>query len=753
MASRKEDEKNERVIRGLLKLESNRRCINCNSLGPQYVCTNFWTFVCTNCSGIHREFTHRVKSISMAKFTSQEVIALQEGGNQRAKEIYFKEWDAQHQSSPDSNNVNRLRDFIKHVYVDRRYTGDKTSDKPPKVKAGDKDDSYKNRRAEAYQGGSRSPPYEDTYERRYSDRSSPGGRSPGYDQESRQYGDYKRSPGRPPIINDWRREDRRTSDGDYKVESQSPERVKDLNSSSPPVVRPVRDILGDNVVPLRISEPPKPNSGRAADGSSLTQRTASSGSLASSIQNTVEVKLETAKSLIDFDADPEPIAPAIPQAQQITLPQPVMQPANSSGDNWASFDIASEAKATPSPSNLNPLESVLSQLSVPASSPAHSSGVQGPIPALALSSASGAASVSGFSVFQPSGASVPSSGLATASPLNNVGQWANLQHKQPLFPAAASQPTTQQFARPVGGAVNNQPWSVPSVPTVQGHPSTQMPDAYHHASNPGNEAINNIVSQPSTVEIKPSGRIELPEDLFTFKYPSYPAPVRGWQMGHPHGMGISMQYSNVVPVPSFPQPSKSTNPFDVSSKPTPDQAPTFPSMSSLQGALPNVPSSGANHPSSLGNAPYAWTQPPSAQGALSSTPPSGTMHPLGLGNQSHAWTPPMPSLQGALPRGPPSGTLHPSSLGNASHAWTPPPSSSYVPVLPAQAQAHASAFGPSAYMGQQLPTNMPMPRQDVGSYGIEGDFFGLANPNQQPAGRFPITSPPNTFPAGGNPFG
>lgn len=29
-----------------------------------------------------REFTHRVKSVSMAKFTSQEVNALQEGGNQ-----------------------------------------------------------------------------------------------------------------------------------------------------------------------------------------------------------------------------------------------------------------------------------------------------------------------------------------------------------------------------------------------------------------------------------------------------------------------------------------------------------------------------------------------------------------------------------------------------------------------------------------------------------------------------------------------
>lgn len=31
---------------------------------------------------VSREFTHRVKSVSMAKFTSQEVAALQEGGNE-----------------------------------------------------------------------------------------------------------------------------------------------------------------------------------------------------------------------------------------------------------------------------------------------------------------------------------------------------------------------------------------------------------------------------------------------------------------------------------------------------------------------------------------------------------------------------------------------------------------------------------------------------------------------------------------------
>ena len=41
--------------------------------------------------------------------------------------------------------------------------------------------------------------------------------------------------------------------------------------SSPPIVRPVRDILGDNVAPLRIIEPPKANGGRVTDGSLRTQ--------------------------------------------------------------------------------------------------------------------------------------------------------------------------------------------------------------------------------------------------------------------------------------------------------------------------------------------------------------------------------------------------------------------------------------------------------------------------------------------------
>ncbi|PNY04146.1 putative ADP-ribosylation factor GTPase-activating protein [Trifolium pratense] len=629
----------------------------------------------------------------MAKFSAQEVSALQEGGNQRAKEIFFKEWDPQSNSLPDSSNVDRLRDFIKHVYVDRRFTGERSYDKPPR---GDKDDSYENRRLETYQGGPKSPPYEDTYERRYSDRSSPGGRSPGYDQE-RNYADHKRSPGRPTIINDWRREDRfgggqkfedrRISDGGNKMESQSPERAKDLDSSSPPpVVRPVREILGENVVPLRISEPPKANSGQAANGPALTQRTASSSSLASSNGTPAEVKLETIRSLIDFDDNPEPpIAPAIPQATQTTAAQ-LVNPTNSGDNNWASFDVAPEVKVSQGHSNVNSLDSMLSQLSVPSSSHAQVSGAQGPLAGSAINAtAGGAPTVSSFATFPASVASL-TSGLTTASPFNNTGSWSSLQYQQPqpLFTSTVGQPTIQQSTLPVGGALTNQPWITSSVPTIQGHPVT-------HVSKVVDEEKSSVASQNSTVNIKPSGRNELPEDLFAVNYSSFPAPVPGWQMGAPPGMGVSVHYNNVMSVPSFPQPSQSTNPFDVINETTSVQAPTFPSMVSLQGALPGVT---------------------------------------------------------------PSATVHPSNMGNQSFAWNPPSSLSYAPMPPPQAQTLASATGPRAFMEQQMPNNMPLPRhQGGGTFGTEGTAFGFSNIDQQLNGRLPASATLNPFPTGGNPFG
>ncbi|MCI14779.1 ADP-ribosylation factor GTPase-activating protein AGD14-like [Trifolium medium] len=109
----------------------------------------------------------------------------------------------------------------------------------------------------------------------------------------------------------------------------------------------------------------------------LSKRTASSSSLASSNGTPAEVKLETIRSLIDFDDNPEPpIAPAIPQATQTTAAQ-LVNPTNSGDNNWASFDVAPEVKVSQGHSNVNSLDSMLSQLSVPSSSHAQVSGAQG----------------------------------------------------------------------------------------------------------------------------------------------------------------------------------------------------------------------------------------------------------------------------------------------------------------------------------------------------------------------------------------
>lgn len=54
------------------------------------------------------------------------------------------------------------------------------------------------------------------------------------------------------------------------MEERSPDRPKDVSSANPPVVRPVREILGENTIPLRVIEPPKP-AARSADGSAHTQ--------------------------------------------------------------------------------------------------------------------------------------------------------------------------------------------------------------------------------------------------------------------------------------------------------------------------------------------------------------------------------------------------------------------------------------------------------------------------------------------------
>uniref|UniRef100_A0A1D1YB53 Putative ADP-ribosylation factor GTPase-activating protein AGD14 n=1 Tax=Anthurium amnicola TaxID=1678845 RepID=A0A1D1YB53_9ARAE len=373
MSSRKEEERNEKIIRGLMKLPPNRRCINCNSLGPQYVCTNFWTFICTACSGVHREFTHRVKSVSMAKFTTKEVEALQKGGNQCARDIFLSDWDFQRSRLPDSSKPDRIREFIKSVYVDKKYAGGRSSDKPPRDVQSNKNFEEDPRRASSYHSYSQSPPYDHQYEdRRYGKLAGTLSRKPGSDRGlyEGKMSSFICSPGR---LGEQMYEDRFANEisgpriSDYSVSSagdtlrfggQSPNFQSESGYGSPN--QPVRDILIEDGRHRISSSCSEANAGSSADTIPHSKRTASTGSFGSFDSNSMSLKsvnsgslhdivIETEQSTesqsveVSFSSGPPSSASTLPS--NMDLFHPPVVPSASSVDLFAEVNQSSTASS------------------------------------------------------------------------------------------------------------------------------------------------------------------------------------------------------------------------------------------------------------------------------------------------------------------------------------------------------------------------------------------------------------------------
>ncbi|ELR24550.1 Arf GTPase activating protein [Acanthamoeba castellanii str. Neff] len=120
------DEKHQKILRKLLTLPENKKCFDCSEKGPFYACTTLGTFVCTTCSGIHREFQHHVKSISMASFKPEEVQFLEEMGN---GEIWLAYWTPSDYPEPESTDRARVREFMKLKYERKKWH----DEEPPRV--------------------------------------------------------------------------------------------------------------------------------------------------------------------------------------------------------------------------------------------------------------------------------------------------------------------------------------------------------------------------------------------------------------------------------------------------------------------------------------------------------------------------------------------------------------------------------------------------------------------------------------------
>ncbi|KAL6501943.1 hypothetical protein OROGR_027076 [Orobanche gracilis] len=541
----KEDERIEMIVRGLLKEPENRRCINCNSLGPQYVCTTFWTFVCTICSGVHREFTHRVKSVSMAKFSEEEITALQAGGNERAREIYFKAWDPQRNFYPDGSNLHRLREFVKHVYIDRKYAGENKQLSMIKL---DSKINYFERRSNDKNNFFESPLPErrsnnreiDLIGRSSFEQSSPfkrngGGltfrdiveerKSPRNSQELSKSNSQRNRPAtatRFEIVDDRFRDDGSVKRYDHRHssrESRGGSRSPDSQTAGPtnlPSVRPIKEILGEKVPALKFGGPPKFNE--------QEEDAVSEGSATG--QNVNRKQTETVvnpSSLIDFDAQLEPTK-----------------------NNDIVSGASADTKTAPDGPNTNSLGSLLLDVSD-------------------TSQSNGSKAVERAAYVE----NVPNDRLLEDSSKELTVQ-VTKQNETSLSPLGNITSSNAQRQSNSSAAWND----LNPVQSVQLEQSKQDLDQEHGS--------------------KATTRKEIPQDLFTSNIASFSPPITSWQMHSPYETGYGMQFHPpVMSVAAFPNPSRPKNPFDISDDGFQAPMAMFPSMPSLQGALPNMPASTA----------------------------------------------------------------------------------------------------------------------------------------------------------------
>ncbi|KAJ9185719.1 hypothetical protein P3X46_005316 [Hevea brasiliensis] len=631
MGSRKEEERNEKIIRGLMKLPPNRRCINCNSLGPQYICTNFWTFICMTCSGIHREFTHRVKSVSMSKFTSQEVEALQNGGNQRAREVYLRDWDQQRQRLPDNSNVEKVREFIKTVYVDKKYAGGKTHDKPPRDLQRLRSHEGETRRASSYHSYSQSPPYDFQYEDRcYGKQTAVLTRKPGSDR-GLYVGKMSSFICSPTHLNEKMFEDRFANEGsvsrvsDYSASSgcdlfstESPNFQKDMGSSSPPIHTP-RDNSGENAPHRKIDLFSEENIERDAEGFPHQQRTTSFGSIASFDSNSASVKSYNSGNLPDAVSEPEqgtgtrqdrvPTSPQLSASESCgSLDQfkaPVVPESDASASS-PTIDLFQLPAASPTSSinllqaPLNPAPSLnacqTTQTSPPSSLDLFGGIVQQQsvtsldqnLPELSVSKNDGWATFH----CQPTASA---GNLTPSVTLSSIGSSAKLDQVSSLDTGMQWPPLQNSIAQGSSGPWNN---SLLNLQASDDTSSAQKWNAFGNVITPLPLEGTNQGCQPHIAAQMPSSAADQYLGLKAFEDPSND----GIQRAAPYeGLSGLNGLLDIVLDPSYTPPQnplmeapqshtishKSTNPFDLPYDSDLEPGNMFLDMSSFQSALPN----------------------------------------------------------------------------------------------------------------------------------------------------------------------
>jgi len=133
MTSRKSKSEADKHTQAIREIQSscpeNKKCFECGQRGPTYVNMTIGAFVCTKCSGMLRGINppHRIKSISMSSFTSDEVDFLRNKGNIYCHKVWLGLYDKSHGFSVDLKDDEAVKEFIIQKYEKKRYYVDPSS--------------------------------------------------------------------------------------------------------------------------------------------------------------------------------------------------------------------------------------------------------------------------------------------------------------------------------------------------------------------------------------------------------------------------------------------------------------------------------------------------------------------------------------------------------------------------------------------------------------------------------------------------
>jgi len=113
-----------KILENLLKLPENKECVDCGTKAPRWASTNLGIFMCIRCSGIHRSMgvhISKVKSVSLDKWSPEQVEFMQQMGNAKAKEIYESYVPSTYNKGDIRNENIALEQWIRDKYERKRF--------------------------------------------------------------------------------------------------------------------------------------------------------------------------------------------------------------------------------------------------------------------------------------------------------------------------------------------------------------------------------------------------------------------------------------------------------------------------------------------------------------------------------------------------------------------------------------------------------------------------------------------------------